>query len=376
MKGRINIENRKYGIDLLRIISMMMIVTLHVLRNGGIINSVEELSPQFNAAWILDCVCMASVNCYALISGYVGVNRTPKYHKLAVLWIQVVFYSLVIMAIFSAAHIAKVTGADYFNAVTPVLTYRYWYFTAYFALFLFMPFLNAMINVLDKRALKALAVLTVAVFSVMSTLSVGDVFHLNKGYSFLWIAAMYLLGGVTKKLYKEGSANNLLMICCFAAGTAAAFAFYYHGVKTGFHAELKYAPDFQLLTYYNSPAILLSGYSLFILAINSNIKSRAAIKVIKTLSPLTFGVYIIHTNPLIFKNLLADCFIDYALLSPLILILKTLLTVIVIYLLCSGIDFIRLCLFRLIRLPQGLSNLENKITAKRSKSEVELSEKV
>ncbi len=370
MKSINKIESRKYGIDLLRIISMMMIVTLHVLRNGGIIKGTEALSPQFTVAWILDCACMASVNCYALISGYVGVGRKPKYHKLALLWIQVVFYSLIITAVFSISHAAAITDDNYINAVLPISKNQYWYFTAYFCLFLLMPFLNAMLNALDKKALKALAAIITVMFSVLPIISMKDIFYVEKGYSFLWISVLYLLGGITKRLYREGSANNLLMFFCFLAGTAAAFAFYYNDVKTHFNGVS------ELLTYYNSPAILLSGYSLFIISINLNIKSRAAINIIKTLSPLTFGVYIIQTNPLIFRYLLKNYFEDYALLSPFLFTVKIIFAVIVIYLICSGIDFIRLCLFRLIRLPQGLRNLENKITVKLSKSEVEMSEKV
>ena len=41
---------RNYGIDLLRIVSMVMIVILHILGQGGVLDAADNLSPQY-IAW-------------------------------------------------------------------------------------------------------------------------------------------------------------------------------------------------------------------------------------------------------------------------------------------------------------------------------------
>ena len=75
------VKERNLGIDLLRIISMLMIVVLHVLKKGGILENAEVNSAHYYVAWVLEALCIGAVNCYALISGYVGVNSKIKYHK-------------------------------------------------------------------------------------------------------------------------------------------------------------------------------------------------------------------------------------------------------------------------------------------------------
>lgn len=46
-------KTRNYGIDFLRMISMIMIVMLHTLGHGGILRSVSFLSVHYQIAWLL-----------------------------------------------------------------------------------------------------------------------------------------------------------------------------------------------------------------------------------------------------------------------------------------------------------------------------------
>ena len=79
-------NGRNYGIDLIRIISMYMIVILHVLGQGGILWNLEKLSFRYNISWLLEIFCYCSVTCYALITGYVMNNGKFKYKKIINLW--------------------------------------------------------------------------------------------------------------------------------------------------------------------------------------------------------------------------------------------------------------------------------------------------
>lgn len=371
-------EKRQYGIDLLRITSMLMIVVLHVLLKGGILKTAEPASVQYHLAWILECMCLCSVNCYALISGYVGVDKKQKYYKLGVLWLQVVFYSVIITALFYFTHAAEITIKNLINAVLPVSRKQYWYFTAYFGLFLLMPFLNALVNSLEKRSLKALAVILILLFSVMPTFAMMDLFYVNEGYTLIWLAALYILGGITKKLYEKRSKSNIRMLLYFFAG-----ALFSYITKITIPLLSKITDKIvgveinsELFTFYNSPSILLCGYALFIIAINSDIKSAAAVKTIKALSPLSFSVYLIHTNPLVFENIIKKRFSVYLSLPPLLLIPAVILTALLIYLACSAMDYIRLCLFKSIHLSEHLETLENNITSRLNKKKEERFEKV
>ena len=67
-----SMEERNYGIDLLRIVSMMMVVLLHVLGQGGILDGSDPLTVKSETAWLLEIGAYSAVNIYAMISGYVG----------------------------------------------------------------------------------------------------------------------------------------------------------------------------------------------------------------------------------------------------------------------------------------------------------------
>lgn len=89
-----NKSERNYGIDLLRIVSMLMVVTLHILKRNLLYNKdVEIFSMKYNILWILEIMSYCAVNCYALISGFVGVKSKFKYSNILILWLQVVFYN-------------------------------------------------------------------------------------------------------------------------------------------------------------------------------------------------------------------------------------------------------------------------------------------
>ena len=74
--------NRNFGIDLLIIISMPMVVILHVLGQGGVLESTKLFSPNYMITWFLEIAAYCAVNCYALISGYVGYESKHKFSNL------------------------------------------------------------------------------------------------------------------------------------------------------------------------------------------------------------------------------------------------------------------------------------------------------
>lgn len=93
-------HKRNSGIDLLRIISMLMIVVLHILAHGGLLGTKTELpGGRYEIVWFLETAAYCGVNCYALISGYVGVDREYRFTKIVPLHFQVLFYTIGIAAL-------------------------------------------------------------------------------------------------------------------------------------------------------------------------------------------------------------------------------------------------------------------------------------
>ena len=96
-------SERNHGIELLRIFAMLLAAVLHILKKGGVITASEGNLAAYSTVWLLEAAAYCAVNCYALISGYVGYSDRPKPLRLArciELWLQVVFYSVIITTVY------------------------------------------------------------------------------------------------------------------------------------------------------------------------------------------------------------------------------------------------------------------------------------
>ena len=106
-------SERNHGIELLRIFAMLLAAVLHILKKGGVITASEGNLAAYSTVWLLEAAAYCAVNCYALISGYVGYSDRPKPRRLArciELWLQVVFYSVIITTVYCIAGVGSVGG--------------------------------------------------------------------------------------------------------------------------------------------------------------------------------------------------------------------------------------------------------------------------
>ena len=71
-------KERHLGIELLRVLSMGMIVLHHLLTWGGLLFAFPKLSATDTALRLLNAFANCAVNVYALITGYVGSRLRPR----------------------------------------------------------------------------------------------------------------------------------------------------------------------------------------------------------------------------------------------------------------------------------------------------------
>ena len=197
-------DKRLYGIDLFKALAMFLVVVLHVNTLGTAFDSSVPGSAQW---WLTDGMMTAAyccVDCFALATGFLMAERAFRPGRIVSLWLQVVFYAVVTTVVWYFAVPGAVGIKDIVSAFFPVLTSKYWYFSAYFVLFFFMPFINAMLHALDKRARAALLAAVFVFLSLLPTFRPLDVIPLSAGYCFFWLAALYIIGACIKldRLYE------------------------------------------------------------------------------------------------------------------------------------------------------------------------------
>ena len=93
-----------YGIDLFRIISMYMIVLLHIVGFSNIADFYVFNSNNYLLWNLIRGFTYCGVNCFALISGYVGIDSQFKISRLVANWIRVFWYAITLNKI-GRAHV-------------------------------------------------------------------------------------------------------------------------------------------------------------------------------------------------------------------------------------------------------------------------------
>lgn len=346
---------RDSGIDLLRLFSMGLIVLHHLLSHGGLLFAFPVFSASGMAMHLLNAFARCAVNTYALISGYVMVHSRFRPSRLIGLWLQVVFYGVIaVLCLPLMGPDLSATPSDWLHALMPVTHDHYWYFTCYAVIFCLSPALNLLLHRMTRKQAGGLALALVGLFSLLPALTAGDPFQLQNGYHFGWLLILYLLGGMLR-IYGFGTLgktrNALLCITiCSLLAWISRLVFLAAGLQ-----QLQ-----EVLLYYTAPTLLLSAVALLALFQGKRLPKWLG-KAAAVLSPLSFGVYLIHDNPLVREHLLRMRMTGLAGFSPVGLLGGLFVCWFGIYAVCLLIEWLRTKLFALLRIPAVCVRMEKRL---------------
>jgi hypothetical protein len=129
----------------------------------------------------------------------------------------------------------------------------------------------------------------------------------------------------------------------------------YRGVNTLYGSNI--------LVNYTSPTIVGAAIMLLMCCLNINFGDIWK-KIISFFAPVSFGVYLIHVEPLVWNNIMKGRFADYLELNPIFMAFAVLGTALAIWFICSMIDRIRLEIFKILKVRQLSNNIEIVLKAK------------
>lgn len=341
---------------------MLMIVCLHYLSKGGALaDPAGQLMDSGYAAWLIEAFCLSAVNVYVLISGYFSIGDTETSEKSMKIEVQdifkrilriyfgVWFYSVVIGVIFLLTGLQEFDIYTIFMYVFPLSTEHYWFATAYLLLMLFMPFLNAGFNKMEKRAMEGVLLCMLLVFSIAKSVLPMQLPWDHKGYDAFWFGFLYLTGAYIRRYGIRWITNRTRAVLLYIGSTVLVFVsmlvirFLY--MKTGSLEDfISYGYSYNFLFCY------LASIGLFLAFQPKQEEPQKTCSLfLQTISGATFGVYLIHEHvnlrylwPTWFKSA------EYATGSVPVFLLHMAGTVVAVYIVCTSLEIIRGYLSKII----------------------------
>lgn len=349
MKNQVGILNkprRFANIELLRIVSMMLIISSHLCNHYmDMEGSLWPFPPGFIFLQSIKSITYIAVNMYVLISAYFLCESSFKSKRIVMIWLEVLFYSLII----GIPHIIN-GGVDPSRIITvflPILMSEYWFATVFIGLLLLSPFMNMSIHSMNQKALLINCCVLLFLTSIVPTFiepfsrwvayggSCGLLWFITlyycASYVRLYVSEDFLLSHKRRLLFWGGIMILFAAIARFVIAFTTAHLFG-HAVGAGFF----YGNN----VFFNVVGTMLIFMYFLVLKINNNMFSE----IINSLAKSSFAVYLIHENPFI-RTYLEQCIPNYYDFASIWFPVQFIFIMMSIWTICTIADYFRRYLF-------------------------------
>lgn len=338
---------RESNLELLRIVSMLMIIFHHYIMHGIILPCEKDslLAQSINFyQWenILKSVNFGGsvgVNCFVLISGYFMIKRAASIRKIIILWGTVVFYTVTLFLLTMVACDAyrdslPIPGiSTVFSLLFPCFFERYWFITTYVALCLLSPYLNMLLTHLaEKDFRRLLFVLVFAAFYMHS----GALITFISLYTFAAYVRIY--NPFESRSYAFWLLAAIACVCIRIVCTICLETWLFNGTCE------------RVLLLFSSGLLYVMAICIFMFFRQLHIKSN---KIINTIASTTVGIYLIHDHPEV-RSVLWKYLGNLEWVQHPYFILHCVGSVLSVFLVCALLDYIRIKTFA--RLWEGCVN--------------------
>jgi len=146
-------KERESGLELFRIITMLLIVAHHYVVNSGITAYLSLAPTSFKSLFFYSIGAFGKIgiNCFVLITGYFMCSSKITLKKFLKLFLEVMFYKIIITLIFVVCQPGQWSFKSIVKAVLPITSIGNNFTGCYLIFFLFIPFLNILVKGLNEK---------------------------------------------------------------------------------------------------------------------------------------------------------------------------------------------------------------------------------
>lgn len=325
-------KRRNSNIELLRIISILLIIFHHYVVHG--FSGVENTSMMNQ--YLLGFLSLGGklgVTCFVLISGYYMIYSKFTIKKCFRIVFEVWIYSFILGMIYFM--VTKSLNIKVFlQVIFPIGTSEYWFMTDYLILMVMSPILNRVIVHLEQPFYQKIIIIMIIFWSIFPMFGINYAFD-----DLLWFVCLYFIAGYMR-LYRDFASVDTfryfsIALLSYFVVIVSNLIFLFLGHT--FHSAILLQKSMYFSSL-NSPFILITGISLLNAFLAMSTREN---KWINLFSSCTLGVYLLHDNMLIRTYIWKDFMKCGLFADSLFLIFHCLFSVTTIYLVCCFIDLVR-----------------------------------
>ena len=276
-------SKREYSFDILRVISMCMVIIIHVSnvysRSYGIISNKS-----FLFSLIFNTISRISVPIFLMISGALllerdfnkkkYLNRIKKFIILTIIWD-------IIYLVWEYYYLG-ITYNNFYKLLLEPFRAHLWYLYTILIIYIIQPLLKIILEKSNKKIKIVLLIL----WLLFSTISIKISFIANYFTIFCYIG-YFIIGNYLYKYIKKNELKkytlplSILIVISYGISILLNYMF-----------SNKYNMFYNLFFAYRTPFIIIATFSFFTIIVSNNNKKIS--NFIISLSDLSFGVYLIH----------------------------------------------------------------------------------
>lgn len=295
-------QNKKINIELLRIVCALMVIAFHMIAQSDVLDNCSAenyvFSVIFHAGGRMACSVFVIIGAYFLVD--IPFRTYRVIHLFLKTAVTVAAIDLLI-ALFANNLLETSSIGKLVLQIFPIAGKPYWFVDAYIYMLILSPILNRMLNeVRMQNYVKVLLILSMFFVVMGSHPSSFETFPFVNDT--LWFCFLYLLTGKLKRMNFFNSISrgkwaalfiiNYILICgiCIIC----------NNLKSTW--EYAWILRFFYVSTYQSIFAFVAAISLFGWFLHIDISNNRICVAIETISRHTFGVFLIHQVPLLWKN--------------------------------------------------------------------------
>ena len=329
---------RQSNIELLRIFALLLIIAHHLVVHSGLLAPYGPIHTNPNSLLnnvliVLGAYGKTGINCFVLISGYFYCKQSFTLEKYAKLFLEVLFYRVLIHIIFLSSDLEFFSALDYIKIVLPFSSIGTLFVDSFLAFVIFIPFLNKLVQNITKKEHAFLTIVLLFLFTVLGTIKIPGIRISIMNYV-SWFIVLYFTSSYIR-LYPIKFFQNTLFLL-----TTSITIFLLSTISVLYCFNNNWKDPYYFVADSNAIFAFLLGLSLFLLFNSIKIPFN---RIINTFAAGAFGVLLIHDHSVTMQRWLWNDFLNIAnqYNKPHVLLLYA-IYICSIFVICSLLDQIRI----------------------------------